>query len=341
MQFFRLLLLHAIILFSNQLFAHGFSANTMVRVAKPAIKGWQTIKQIYELTIDHNLKAKSYNASSKAWSYQSIKLAGSSETNCYIKIHVDQSVTNVIECTPSQEFYVVDLQRWVPACQLQIGNHLLRDGADGRGTSIEIIDLELIKQSLPVYIIEVASIHTFLVTGLSILTHNEMLTPTLFYAVGETIFSSSLGCATTGSLLGPWGAAGGFVIGSLIAVGATYCFGDWDRTWYKLKYDIGQITKIFNLNKANDSNYSEDKTEKNIPDDAQAPGKPTEKDGFIPKKNWDGKKVKHRRGHGWPDNNGNVWIPTGPKGHGGPHWDVQKPDGGYENIVPGGGIRGK
>lgn len=61
-------------------------------------------------------------------------------------------------------------------------------------------------------------------------------------------------------------------------------------------------------------------------DDAQAPGLPTEKDGFVPPKNWDGKKVNSPkgRGYGWPDNKGNVWVPTGPKGHGGPHWDVQK-----------------
>lgn len=75
--------------------------------------------------------------------------------------------------------------------------------------------------------------------------------------------------------------------------------------------------------------------------DAQAPGKPTEKDGFIPKKNWDGKKVKHRKGYGWPDKRGSIWIPTGPNGHGGPHWDVQHPDKSYDNVVPGGKIRGQ
>lgn len=75
--------------------------------------------------------------------------------------------------------------------------------------------------------------------------------------------------------------------------------------------------------------------------DAQAPVKPTEKDGFIPPKKGNGEKVKHRRGWGWKDKRGSIWIPTGPKGHGGPHWDVQHPDGTYDNIVPGGGVRGK
>lgn len=46
-------------------------------------------------------------------------------------------------------------------------------------------------------------------------------------------------------------------------------------------------------------------------------------------------------GYGWPDENGSVWVPSGPKGHGGPHWDVEHKDGGYDNVVPGGKIRGK
>lgn len=77
--------------------------------------------------------------------------------------------------------------------------------------------------------------------------------------------------------------------------------------------------------------------------DAQAPGMPTEADGFEPPKKWDGEKVKapNGRGYGWPDNKGNIWVPSGPNGHGGPHWDVQKPNGRHDNVLPGGQIRGK
>lgn len=48
-------------------------------------------------------------------------------------------------------------------------------------------------------------------------------------------------------------------------------------------------------------------------------------------------------GWGWPDRVGNVWVPSGPKGHGGPHWDVQRPGKGkkHANIVLGGNERGK
>ena len=78
---------------------------------------------------------------------------------------------------------------------------------------------------------------------------------------------------------------------------------------------------------------------------ADAPGQPTAADGYTPPKKWDGEKVKNPNGSGagWPDARGDVWIPTGPAGspkaHGGPHWDVQSPGGGYRNVYPGGKIR--
>lgn len=71
----------------------------------------------------------------------------------------------------------------------------------------------------------------------------------------------------------------------------------------------------------------------------KVPGMPTTDNGYKPPKQWNGKKVKNpngRRSYGWPDSQGNVWIPSGPNGRGGPHWMVQKPDGSYENIFPDG-----
>jgi hypothetical protein len=91
---------------------------------------------------------------------------------------------------------------------------------------------------------------------------------------------------------------------------------------------------------ADEDKKDERKGYNDMQDDAQAPGMPTEKDGYEPPKNWDGKKVKNPNGHGYgyPDKKGRVWIPTGPKAHRGPHWDVQNPDGTYDNILPGGKI---
>ena len=257
-----------ILFLHSQVKAHGFGANTQIktydsdvaryrRFENQGLECWQSIRQIYEYTMAKTLKAKSYDLQTGRWVFQPVEKVGISETNCYIRIRVDQSIINVIECTPSQEFYEVNLQCWLPACQLHTGNHLLRDGSDGNGSSIEVVDVELVAQPLSVYMIEVANYHTFVVTSLNIATHNMILEPTLLY-VGEAAFANSLSCGAAGSTFGPIGTFAGVAIGALITVDASYCFGDWDRVWYKLKYDIRQVTKVFNEVKV----YFRDGTEK-------------------------------------------------------------------------------
>ena len=82
----------------------------------------------------------------------------------------------------------------------------------------------------------------------------------------------------------------------------------------------------------------------------KSPGLPTSNDGFVVAKNWNGKLVKNPngKGYGYPDKDGNVWVPTGvgvsqPRttgiAHGGAHWDVQIQNGKHQNIYPGGKIR--
>ena len=77
------------------------------------------------------------------------------------------------------------------------------------------------------------------------------------------------------------------------------------------------------------------------PKGPKAPGKPTEADGFKDPKggeNWVPNQNPGKGGSkwGWEDANGDVWCPTGQGGnaHGGPHWDVQTPGGGYRNVRP-------
>ena len=95
---------------------------------------------------------------------------------------------------------------------------------------------------------------------------------------------------------------------------------------------------------SSDSDSSNSSSEGNM--DANAPGIPTKDDGFKPAKNWDGEskvRVPNGRSKGYPFKDGSVWVPTGPGSlaHGGPHWDVQFPDGSYTNVYPGGRKRGR
>ncbi len=78
------------------------------------------------------------------------------------------------------------------------------------------------------------------------------------------------------------------------------------------------------------------------PNGAKAPGKPGEAEGFKDPKGGEqwvpNPNAKHGGSHGWLDDKGRVWVPTGPKGsraHGPPHWDVQLPKGKYVNVEPG------
>ena len=77
------------------------------------------------------------------------------------------------------------------------------------------------------------------------------------------------------------------------------------------------------------------------PNGPKAPGQPGPENGYFPPKggpNWvpNPNPGSGGSGYGWEDKKGDVWCPTGPGGrsHGGPHWDVQTPGGGYRNERP-------
>jgi hypothetical protein len=78
------------------------------------------------------------------------------------------------------------------------------------------------------------------------------------------------------------------------------------------------------------------------PDGPKAPGYPGGQPGYTDPKggpNW--VPNPNGSGNGWESGDGTVWVPTGQGGaaHGGPHWDVQNPDGNYDNVYPGGKVR--
>jgi RHS repeat-associated protein len=96
---------------------------------------------------------------------------------------------------------------------------------------------------------------------------------------------------------------------------------------------------------ANQNTYIKPPDNAYDPDGPKAPSRPTEADGFKPPKggdNWvpNPNPGKGGSGYGWEDSKGDVWCPTGPPGpgsraHGGSHWDIQSPGGGYRNKRPG------
>lgn len=64
--------------------------------------------------------------------------------------------------------------------------------------------------------------------------------------------------------------------------------------------------------------------------------KPSSGDGYRPPKKWRDEKVKNPNGPGigWPDANGDVWVPTNHRGTHAWHWDVRHTDGTRTNVYP-------
>lgn len=314
------------LVFISQLCSHGFDPSTLV---KNDHNSWYPLEQICELAAKNKKQSiASYDVDKKCWVSSHVASGGKSETNCYFALGLDGGCNDII-CTPTQEFYLALTNKWVSAYELRQGDILLGQ----YNTLIPVTYVEFIKSKRAVCSIEVHDTHTFLVGHHAVLTHNMVL-PIAFLASAKIPFELGAFGSALGFSFGAPAVVGGLVIGSVAGIIWKKIVGG-KIVDYKLSFDTCAIEKhrkkydIVCLN--------------NKSDDAQAPGKPTKDDGFIPPKKWDGKKVKNPNGpgYGWPDKKGNVWVPTGPNGHGGPHWDVQKPNGDYENVVPGGRIRGQ
>jgi hypothetical protein len=128
--------------------------------------------------------------------------------------------------------------------------------------------------------------------------------------------AGAVGGAEIGSVFGP----AGTVIGGVIGAGA----GAW----------VGWHVTGPMLAKPPENAYD--------PNGPKAPGKPGDAEGFNdPRRgeNWVSNPNPGRGGssHGWQDDRGRVWCPTGQGGraHGGPHWDVELPNGRHVNVPPG------
>lgn len=326
---------------SFNLYSHGLSCLTPVQLQR----GRTCIENIVHNRSQYS-KIACFNVKDECYVIGKVRTAGVSTTNCHIRIGFDgpflfepKHRDDEILCTPAQEFYVPAIGEWVPACRLEVGM-MLQSQSDG---TKKITEITPVNKELGVCILEVKKYHNLLVGKYGIVTHNvdlpwEMVLG-LSFPFGEGAVAG--GCA--GGTFGPIGVIGGVVVGGLIGCGLTYYANQNKTHRYETFFDFGAVEDCFNLR----NREYEDKRGQRKKEDrefgAQAPGKPTKNDGFIPPKRWNGEKVPHPKNgmRGWPDKDGNIWVPTGPNGHGGAHWDVQDKNGhSYKNVFPGGKVRG-
>lgn len=311
------------LLADHALSAHGFASTTLIRSSKK--HSWFIIEQTAYRSKERKKQCvTSYDPDTASWTTKRVTGGAYATTNCYCRLSFDEDPHNDIICSPTQLFYRFADAVWVPAYELKVNDLLLAE----QGTHICLHNLVLVKEHLKLHTIQVEDTHTFLVGVYGIVAHN-MLVP-VSAVVGLTVpFGVEWGGAA-GSFFGPPGIIGGIVIGGLLGCVIKSCTTNKVRE-YQLVFDPAKIQQHLNDN-SQDKNNS-----------AQAPGMPTKEDGYIPPKGWDGEKTRHPKNNkvGWPDKKGNIWVPSGPNGHGGPHWDVQHPDGNYDNVLPGGKIRGE
>ena len=219
-----------------------------------------------------------------------------------------QTSNECISVSWDQQFYSAHNNLLIPALSLKV------DDALGIQKS-KICSIKFVEEPIDVYLLGIAQYHNFLNYLFDICVHNFI--PAVVVGISLLLGSGTVEIA--GVSLG-------------IAGLGTYFGYKWHRQ-NKQKHDFVVGSVFFDKQGELEDSYSVN--------DAQAPGKPTEKDGYCPPKKWDGKKTKSPNGHGvgWPDAKGHVWIPTGPKAHRGPHWDVQDPKTGrHRNVLPGGRV---
>jgi hypothetical protein len=196
---------------------HGFGPNTLVHLADGSCN---TIASICLSTLRNRMSITSYDINNSCNVKQFVALGKQSKTNCYVQLGFDNQTNHPddIVCTPTQEFYVSTVGKWIPAYLLKPGDALLT-----RNTSSKIIThKEFMPQYLTIYMLEIQRSHTFFVGKHAILTHNILLP--LAVNLGFVVPFGSVASGAAGSFFGPIGLVGGVVLGGIasIAIKAIY-----------------------------------------------------------------------------------------------------------------------
>lgn len=234
----KLFLLLFTLLGSYNLYGHGFDPGTLIH----RMKGSQCLAFIYHNYLEGDSEyVKSVDF--KRWRYceNYVRVCVSGETNCYFSIGLESSpgTHSEIRCTPAQEFYKReiresdDIDSWVPAFKLKVGDLLLGDHR-----LVRIVSVTFIKQPLRIVALEIDNDHNYFVGNPAVLTHNDFLS----IAGGLTLaFDYVAEGAGAGITFGPVGWFGGIIVGGIIG-GYMLIKGGKDKT-YRPSFDTGNIER--------------------------------------------------------------------------------------------------
>lgn len=205
------LIIYLLCISSYLSYGHGFGADTLIQLDN----GQQIpIRTVCLHALRNKVSVSSYDMHKSCCINQSVVTVMQSTTNCSIQLGFDSQLNyaNDIICTPTQEFYVPVLAKWIPAYKLNPGDCLLTKDM----TTKKVMHKKFIPKNLKIYMLEVQKSHTFFVGKYSVLTHNIFLP--LAANLGFVVPFGSVAMGAAGSFFGPVGLVGGIVFGGIIGV---------------------------------------------------------------------------------------------------------------------------
>ena len=234
-----LVLLGGIFLISIQLLGHGFIADTAIDNFghKPS-----SIK-----TVCRNVarRKKQYVASwddtQSLWHRAGVRAVGHAHINRAITISFDNDNQHDLTCSPSQSFYNLNTQCWVPAYQLKTGGQLLCQSEQ----SVCVHTVVCHKKRTTTYLLEIKKTHTFCVGHYRVLTHNTPLAYAVMLGLTGSFGSGAAAGGATGSFFGPITAIGGFMLGGIVMVGASCLLNRGKIQRYDMLFNTHDIDYMF------------------------------------------------------------------------------------------------
>jgi hypothetical protein len=225
--------------FGAQLQAHGFGSNTLV---KQFGGSWECIGQIYEKPFDKDHWVLGHIFGKTYCSRAFVKTAAERTTNCYFRLGFEKDYFNDdILCTPSQEFYVPSIKKWVPAYKLKVGDVLL----SGCKRPKAITHMEFVKKPLTVYALEIDETHNYLVGRHDILTHNAILPVEISLMISMAFGEGAAAGGAAGAWFGPITFTGGVVVGGLIGLTWALTCKKGEPPKQDMKFNVGDIERNF------------------------------------------------------------------------------------------------